>query len=269
MTNVMTAAAGFLLASKWHINWPLFLALLFGSTLVIASACVWNNLIDRELDRKMLRTKKRALPSGKVSIRSASILAALLGALGFWILFYTNWLTVAIIAIAYFSYVVVYGFAKRRTIHSTLIGTVPGAASLVAGYIAVTNYLDSAAIILFLIMVAWQMAHFYAISIYRLQDYTAAGVPVMPAKKGLRSTKLQMLFYIVLFVDAAILLTIAGYTGYIYLIAVEFLGIYWIWKAVQGFRTRDNEAWARDVFKFSLVVLLALSVLLSVGSVLP
>lgn len=269
LANVLTAAAGFLFASKLNVNWQLFLTLIAGTSLVIASSCVLNNYIDRRLDQKMARTKKRALASGQASGHSALTFAAILGIAGFWILSYTNWLTFGIIAIAYFSYVVVYGIAKRHTVHSTLIGTIPGAASLVAGYTAVTNRLDDAALILFLIMLSWQMVHFYAIAIYRLNDYRAAKLPVMPAKKGVEVTKLYMWFYLVLFVISTAFLTFAGYTGYIYLSAVLLLGFAWARMAFRGFKTTNNELWAKEMFRFSLIVLLAMSGLISVGSVLP
>ncbi|HLG90862.1 MAG TPA: protoheme IX farnesyltransferase, partial [Candidatus Saccharimonadales bacterium] len=185
LTNVITALAGFLFASefvlgKWLYLW-MAVYLIGGLTLIIASANVLNNYADKELDQKMARTRKRALPSGQVSARASIVYAAVLGLLGFWLLLYTNWLTVGIIAAAYFWYVAVYGYAKRHTVYSTLIGTAPGAASIVAGYTAYTGKLDLAALILFLMMVGWQMVHFYAIAIYRQKDYKAAAVPILPA----------------------------------------------------------------------------------------
>ncbi|HEX5394881.1 MAG TPA: protoheme IX farnesyltransferase, partial [Candidatus Saccharimonadales bacterium] len=161
----MTAVAGFLFASRWHIDWLLFASLLIGVTFVIASACVMNNLLDRRLDKKMSRTRNRALPAGKVSPAAGLVFGLLLGAAGFWALSFTNALTMAIIAVGYIGYVVAYGWSKRHTVYSTLIGTVPGGASLVAGYTAVTGSLDRAAAILFVIMLAWQMVHFYAIAV--------------------------------------------------------------------------------------------------------
>lgn len=217
----------------------------------------------------MARTKKRALPSGKIPVRNAIIYATILAIAGFFILSYTNWLTVAVIGAGFVSYVVVYGFAKRHTLHSTLIGTVPGAASLVAGYTAVMDRLDSTAWVLFLIMLAWQMVHFYAIAIYRFKDYAAGNIPVMPLKVGIFYTKLQMLFYLVIFIVGSILLTLDGRAGYIYLVVMTLLGLVWLQKVIGGFKAVNSETWARDVFKFSLVVVVVFSVVLSLGSVLP
>jgi protoheme IX farnesyltransferase len=269
ITNTITAVAGFLFASQWHIDWLVFLSLIGGLTLVIASACVFNNLVDRDLDRQMSRTKSRALPARLISAKASSIYGGVLGLGGFLILTFTNWLTVGVIALAFISYVVVYGVAKRRTIHSTLIGTLPGGASLVAGYTAVTNQLDGVALILFLIMLSWQMVHFYAIAIYRLKDYTAAKIPVLSVKKGVGTTKIYMLVYLSIFIFATTLLTWTDHTGYIYLAGVITLSAAWLYKLLGGFSTGDDKKWARDVFKYSLVILVAICLLLATGPLLP
>ena len=263
----MTAVAGFLFASRWHIDWGLFAALFAGVTLVIASACVMNNLLDRQLDKRMSRTRNRALPAGKVSPAGGLVLGVVLGVAGFGILSFTNALTVAIIAVGYVGYVTAYGWSKRHTTYSTLIGTVPGGASLVAGYTAVTGQLDRATAILFVIMLAWQMVHFYAIAVYRLKDYSAAKLPVLPVKRGVKATKRHSLVYTVLFLFAASLLTWEGYTGYIFLAAVLLIGAVWLKRIIEDVPT--DEQWGKGVFKASLSVLVLTSVLLALGPVLP
>ncbi|MEX0881587.1 MAG: protoheme IX farnesyltransferase, partial [Candidatus Saccharimonadales bacterium] len=224
---------------------------------------------DKDLDQKMARTRKRALPSGQISARASIVYATVLGLLGFWLLLYTNWLTIGIIAAAYFWYVAVYGYAKRHTVYSTLIGTVPGGASIVAGYTAYTGKLDLAALILFLMMLGWQMVHFYAIAIYRLKDYKAARIPLLPARRGLQVTKKYMLAFTALFIFVVSLLKWKDYTGYTYLAAMLFLSLIWLHQVMQGFTTQDNERWAKEVFKFSLVVLLGMCVMVAVGPILP
>jgi protoheme IX farnesyltransferase len=263
----MTAVAGFLFASRWHIDWSLFASMFFGVTLVIASACVLNNLLDRKLDKKMSRTRNRAIPVGKVSPLAGLVYGLVLGAAGFGILSFTNTLTMAIIAVGYVGYVVAYGWSKRHTVHSTLIGTIPGGASLVAGYTAVTGQLDKAAAILFVIMLAWQMAHFYAIAVYRLKDYSDANLPVLPVKRGIKATKRQVLAYTLLFLFSASLLTWEDYTGYVFLAAVLFVGAVWLKRIIEDVPT--DEQWGKGVFKASLGVLVVTSVLLALGPVLP
>lgn len=268
--NVLTATAGFLLASKGHVNFWLLLATVGGTALVIASACVFNNYIDRDIDAKMARTKKRALVSGLVPGRNAIIYAVLLGLTGFLVLAaWTNPLVVLIGVIALFDYVVLYGISKRRSVHGTLVGSIAGAAPVVAGYCAVTDRFDTGALLLFLILAFWQMPHFYAIAIYRFKDYKAAGLPVLPVKRDARTAKIQILLYIIAFVTATSSLTVFGYTGYVYLVVMAIIGLKWLWLGVKGFGTDDDKRWARKMFFFSLVVIVALSVMLSVGPLLP
>lgn len=268
--NALTAAAGFLLASRGQVNWWLLVALVVGTSLVIASACVYNNYIDRDIDQLMDRTKRRALAKGKITGPAALIYATGLLMVGFVILVrYTNWLTVIIGLIALVDYVALYGWSKRRSVHGTLVGSISGAAPIAAGYTAVTNRFDAGAIILFAIMVLWQMPHFYAIAIRRANDYAAAKIPVLPLVSGVRQTKIQMIAYTAAFILAATALTIFGFAGYSYLVVMLAFGGWWLSLGLKGFGADDNIAWAKRVFGGSLVVLLALSVMLAVNSVLP
>jgi protoheme IX farnesyltransferase len=266
------AASGFLLASSHFSHFALgqLAAVLAGMSLVIASACVFNNYIDRGLDKKMARTSKRALVTRAVSGPTALTYAALLAITGFGILtIFTNSRVVLLNLAAFFSYVVVYGWAKRKTVHGTLVGTIPGAIPPAAGYAAVSGKLDGGVLILFLIMVFWQMPHFYSIAIYRFKDYKAASLPVMPVRYGMRMTKNQVLAYIWLFAAAAAALSIFNYTGYIYLAAMLGLSIYWFWLGFERLKLSSDEVWGRKMFRFSLIVLLSLSILIPLGSVLP
>ena len=269
--NLLTTTGGFLLASYGHIDFWLLLAILAGTSLVIASACVFNNYIDRGLDKKMTRTKDRALVNGLIPGRSALIYATVLGVAGVLVLgFYTNRLTLAIGLAAFFVYVVLYGVSKRQSVHGTLVGSIAGAAPPLAGYCAVTNRLDGAAIILFLILVTWQMAHFYAIAMYRLDDYAKAGLPVMPVKHGTQTTRLQILLYIGAFIVAVSSLSIFGFAGVTFAVVMAALGLAWLWRGLRGHAGGlDDKTWGRKMFLFSLIVILALSTMLSINAVLP
>jgi protoheme IX farnesyltransferase len=268
--NALSAAAGFFLASKHHFSPGLFLAMLFGIAFVMASGCVFNNYIDRDIDALMNRTKGRALVKGGISHRNALIYATVLGIVGFWLLYaFTNPLTTVIGAIGLFTYVILYTYSKRLTVYGTLIGAVAGAVPPVVGYCAVTNHLDSAAWVLFFILVIWQMPHFYAIAIFRSEDYAAAKLPVLPVKSGIRTTKIHMLIYIIAFLIVSGLLTVLGYTGYIYLGVMVYLSLSWLRLAVQGFTTKNDVVWARSLFKYSLITLTTACVLLSISVFLP
>ena len=268
--NVITAFAGYLFASKWHFHWTVFVALIIGSTLIIASACVFNNYTDQSMDRKMKRTKHRVLVAGNISVRAALIFATGLGVLGFVALAYTNWLTFGIGWLAFVSYVVFYDLAKRYSVFSTLIGTIPGAASLVAGYTAVSGHLDYLALLLFIIMVCWQMAHFYAIAIYRVKDYKQAKLPIWSVTYGIPSTKRQIYLFIAAFILANALLGI-GYNPFLYsyIVVMGVVGGYWLYRAAKGFEVRtDDTQWARGIFSLSLVVLLVFAGMLSIAPLL-
>ncbi len=241
--------------------------MLAGTSLIIASACVFNNFIDRDIDQLMERTKKRALVSGSISSASALIFGTIIGLLGALTLaLFTNPLTVGIGLFGFVAYVAVYGYYKRRSVHGTLIGTISGAVPPVAGYAAVTNRLDSAALILFLILVFWQMPHFYGIAMYRLKDYAAAGIPVLPAKKGMAATKIQILLYIAGFTLACTMLTVLGYTGFGYLFISVLLGLSWLIYGLRELKKAEAKLWGRKMFLYSLIVILLLCVSISVDS---
>jgi heme o synthase len=258
--NAMTMAGGFALASRGHFHPWLFLATLIGLSCVIASACVFNNYIDRDLDKRMARTQNRALAAGVISAQSAIIFATILGLLGTAILLiFTNLLTASAALLGFFVYVMVYSFLKYRSVHGTLIGSVAGALPPVVGYCAVSSSFDTAAFILFAMITLWQMPHFFAIAIYRLEDYAAASIPVLPIKKGLHITKIHMVLYITAFIAASCLLTTAGYTGYGYLILAALLGLIWLGIGLKGFKCVNDKRWARHMFFFSLVIVVVLS----------
>ncbi len=269
--NVLTAAAGFLLASRGNVDWLLFISVIIGTSLVIASACVMNNYLDQDIDKKMERTKKRPLIAGEVSGVGAVIFSVVLGIVGTMILYvWVNVLVVVIGLLGFVTYVVLYGMlSKRMSIHGTLVGSVSGAAPILAGYVAVVDRIDLGALILFVILFLWQMPEFYAIAVYRRQEYKAAGVPVISVVKGIDHTKRQILLYLVAFTLAILALPVAGYVGYTYLLCMTALCLYWVWLGAKGLAIKNNDDWGRKVFRHSLVVLLVFSLLISVDAWLP
>lgn len=269
--NTLTTAGGFLLASHtFGFDAGRMAVTLVGTALVIGASCVVNNYLDRGIDRKMDRTKKRALVTGSISTTAALLYAAILATVGFVMLaLFTNLLTVLLGVIATITYIVLYGIAKRRSVHGTLVGSIAGALPPVAGYTAASNTFDSAAVIIFLVLVFWQMPHFYAIAMYRMKDYAAASIPVLPIKHGVHATKIQIVTYTVLFLIAVSMLTVLGYTGYTYLTVMLGLGLAWLYKQLTGFNAQDDIRWARSIFFFSLLVLMAFSVMVAVGALLP
>jgi protoheme IX farnesyltransferase len=268
--NALWAAAGFVLASTTSLDLPRFIAMLVGLSLVVAAACVFNNYVDRDIDRLMDRTKHRALAKGTVTPRHASNFGVALLWAGALILgFFTNLLTLALALFGLIMYALVYTVAKRHTVHGTIIGSISGAIPPVVGYAAVTGRIDLAALILFAILVFWQMPHFYAIAIYRLSDYQAAHIPVLPAVQGIPATKHQMIAYIAGFIAMTLWLFAAGYTGVVYAVIMAILGLVWLGSGIAGLRTTDDERWARGMFRLSLIVTSAFLVLIVLDKFLP
>lgn len=272
--NVITGVAGFLLGAGYfgRFNIVLFVATIVGMSLVIASACVLNNVLDQDIDAKMERTKRRAMAMGEVANASAIIFSAVLGVLGIIILaVWVNSLVVAIGVFGFVVYVWLYGaLSKRLSIHGTLVGSISGAMPVLAGYVAVADRLDVAALLVFLMLFFWQFPEFYSIAIYRKKEYARAKIPVMSVVKGVVSTKRQIFVYTVLFTVSSLLLTIAGYAGWIYFVVMALVNIYWIRIGLSGLsKNIDSDAWAHKMFHSSLIVLLVLSLMLAIGAYLP
>ena len=263
MGNVITASGAFLLASRGTIDLRLFLAMFCGLSLIIASACVFNNFIDREIDAKMARTRNRALVQGLIPPKKAILFGIFLGLSGSLILgLLVNILSLGFALFGFFVYVILYSFSKTRTIHGTLVGSMAGAVPPVVGYCAVSNRFDLCALILFTMMTLWQMPHFFAIAIYRFKDYAAASIPVLPIKKGMYNTKVQMMLYILAFTGVTSMLSIFNYTGMEYLTVATILGSIWLGLCIKGFNCDSDTRWARKMFLFSIVIVMTLSLMI-------
>lgn len=257
--NAIHVLAGAFFASSTMIQWTQILAVLLGTSLVIASACVANNYLDRSIDARMKRTKKRPSVTGEVSVRSALIYMALLVVVGFVTLYlFTNLWVVAIGVVAYVMYVFVYGWAKRNTIHSTLVGAVPGALPVMAGYVAVYGSITLAAWLLFILVLVWQMPHFYAISLFRKAEYREARLPVMGAVKPFAYVRAMMIGYILLYIGVVtVLISLEIMTPAAGLLLMAG-GAYWLYVSFRD--VSDQVKWARSVFGASLILALGLFV---------
>ena len=242
--NLISVIGGFLLASKGHIDYPLFAWTLIGVSLVVASGCVFNNYIDRDIDRKMERTKNRVLVKGLIAPKTSLVYATLLGLAGFMLLWFgANPLACWLGVMGFVVYVGVYSLYMKR--HSS------GAAILLA------------------IFSLWQMPHSYAIAIFRFKDYQAANIPVLPVVKGIAVAKNHITLYIVAFALATLMLSLGGYAGYKYLIVAAAVSVWWLGMALRGYKVEDDKVWARKLFGFSIIAITALSVMMSVDFMVP
>jgi heme o synthase len=260
MGNAITAAAGFVLASQGQIDFKLFLSTLAGLSMIIASGCACNNYIDADADQKMARTRHRPLAQKTISPQRAIAFAFVLALFGTLVLaLFVNLLTTVIALLGFIVYVFLYSFMKYRSEHATLIGSLAGAVPPVVGYCAVSNAFDLGAILLFIMIALWQMPHFFAIAIYRLDEYAAASIPVLPLTKGIHATKVHMLLYVAAFLASSLTLSLFHYTGWAYAIAAAILGTVWLGLSFKGFKADNDRLWARTMFLFSLVVVTVLS----------
>lgn len=256
--NAIHAFAGALLASTIGFDVGTIVAVLAGTSLVIASACVANNLIDRDIDSKMKRTKHRASVTGEITVPAAVLYLLVLAALGFATLTsFTNGLVVAIGVVAYSMYVFVYGYVKRRSTLSTVVGAIPGALPTMAGYIAVTGELSLAAVLVFLVVFAWQMPHFYAISIFRKKEYAAANVPVLGVVKSFQTVRWHIFAYMVLYLASIIGLIMYDVVGTPSGLLLLCGAAYWFFVFANT-STHDESRWAKSVFGSSLLLTLIL-----------
>lgn len=271
ISNSMTAAGGALLASsQFGFELAQFIGTVVGIAFIIASACVANNMLDRDIDARMKRTKTREIAAGKISLSVAAAYSMSLGIVGLGLLYIVaNWQAVLLGIIAYVWYVGVYGWAKRTTSLSTIIGGVCGALPPMAGYVAVSGVVDATAWMLFALLMVWQLPHFYAIAMFRANDYRMANLPVWSVKYGMDSTKRQIYFWIIVFFALAPLLSVTGVTGWVYFVVMLATGSYWIWQAGRNFDVEDDSKWAHRQFGVSLLVLLVMSMAFALGGYLP
>jgi protoheme IX farnesyltransferase len=226
--------------------------------------------MDRDIDKKMKRTQKRALAQELITGKSAIIFATVLGISGAAVLkLFTNNIALVVALAGLVIYVILYGFWKRRSTIGTLVGSISGAIPPVVGYCAVSGAFDLGALILFLILVFWQMPHFYSIAMYRHDDYSKAGIPALPVKKGFYVTKVHILFYIIGYIFFVACLNFYGYTGKTYLFVSVVLGCIWLGYGINGFNNQNDELWARKMFRVSLIVLTTTSIVIGLDSFLP
>jgi protoheme IX farnesyltransferase len=260
-SNSFTVFGGFWLASKWEIDWFLFAFVMIGAALVIASGCVFNNYLDREMDMKMSRTQNRELPSGLISPKIVLWYGSILGFVGLFIMLVIvqSWLATLISLLGLIFYVLVYTvWFKRVSIWSTFVGSISGSTPPIIGYCAVTQTFDIGAVLLFLILFLWQPPHFWSLGIRRMEEYRAAGFPLLPVVRGSYVTKISMIRYLVLLVPVTLLLHFYGYVGQIYLMIAAASGLIWILLSIRGFLTKDDDKWSKGMFVYSINYLILL-----------
>ncbi|WP_373454090.1 heme o synthase [Bacillus sp. Marseille-P3800] len=255
-SNLLAMVAGLSLAlylSGTSINerFPEILFAVIGSTFVIGAAGAFNNLYDRDIDAIMDRTKNRPTVTGRMQPLNALILGISLSLLGILLLLLATPMAALFGFLGLFLYVVPYTmWSKRRTIYNTEIGSISGAIPPLIGWAAVSPELYHPAILgLFVVMVIWQMPHFYAIAIRRHDEYKAASVPMLPVVKGFKRTYIQTNVYLVALIAASFLFMSVSW---IITIVAFLLATAWLVLSVVGHKRMEPKKWATLMFVFSL-----------------
>ena len=269
--NFVTTLGGYFVAAQGSVDFLLLLLTLFGTTFVVASGCVVNNVIDQDIDQKMQRTQNRALVKKTISEPVALVFAFVLGLVGFSVLWF--WVNAYAFLFAVIGFVVYVGFyslwTKRTTIHQTLVGSISGAAPPVIGYTAVANQFDLGALLIFVGYAFWQMPHSWGIAVYRFQDYKNASIPILPVARSIHRTKVESLIYVILFGVVMNGLFFFGYANWLYMAVLNILTLYWIYLSIQGFKVKDDEAWAKQYFMYSVKLITVISILFCFTSTAP
>ncbi len=263
--NLIAVIGGFFLASQGHFDFAKLVAVMIGTSLVVASGCVFNNYVDRDIDSMMERTKNRVMVKGLISPTIALIYATTLGVAGALTLhFFTNDLALGFAIMGFVVYVGLYTlYFKRNSEYGTIIGSLSGAAPPVIGYCAASGQFDLGAAILLLIFCLWQMPHSYAIAIFRFNDYKAAEIPVLPVKRGINIAKRHIVGYIVAFAAAAVSLYVCDYAGIGFLIVTGLISVYWLFIAIKDYSKANEVQWAKRLFMISILAITVLSVMMS------
>lgn len=268
LLSVMMAALGLWLAPD-ALGAVDSILMLLGTGLTVGSANALNMYWERNSDRLMKRTEDRPLPAGRMEPWVALVFGVVIGVIGtvmLWV--WANPLTAGLAAFALVTYVLVYTPLKRRTPQALLVGAVPGAMPPLMGWTAATGTIELPGLVLFGILLLWQLPHFIAIAIYRLKDYSAAGIQAVPVVRGNDVARWQTLAYATGLVPVSLMLSPLGATGWVYGVGALAVSLWFLSKCLYGFRSMAPAKWARRVFLASLVYLPALGAVIIVDRLL-
>lgn len=250
---LICAIVGMLLAEQSVSSYSYLLISLLGIALCAASAAAINQIIDRSTDASMSRTDQRPLPQGDISPKHASIFALVIGVLGAMILyFFVNTLTMILTISSLIGYAFIYTvYLKRATPQNIVIGGLAGAAPPLLGWSAVSNTIDPYALLLVLIIFIWTPPHFWALAIYRRDEYAKESIPMLPVTHGVVFTKLQIVLYTIILFIVSILPYIVLMSGIIYLSSALILSSIFLFYSIKLYLTDNNEV-AMQTFQFSI-----------------
>jgi len=250
---VFCAIIGMFLATPGMVPWPVLIGGSIGIWLLAGAAFAVNCLIEQAVDAKMRRTAWRPSATGEITPWQIIIFSCILGAAGMAVLwFYTNPLTMWLTFATFVGYAVIYTwFLKPATPQNIVIGGLSGAMPPALGWVAVTNQLSAEAWLLVLIIFVWTPPHFWALALYRREDYVQAGLPMLPVTHGERFTLLNILLYTLILLAASILPYVYGMSGLFYLICALILSGIFVMYAIRLYQHYSDQL-ARKTFKYSI-----------------
>ncbi|MDC7994650.1 heme o synthase [Altibacter sp. HG106] len=260
---VFSSVAGYLLGVD-TIDFAVLLLLCVGGYCMVGASNVFNQIIERDLDALMERTKNRPLPSGRVAVTPAFLLATVLTIVGIAVLYVINPQTALFGAISIFMYVSLYTPLKTKTPLSVFVGAFPGAIPFMLGWVAATNDFGIEPGTLFMIQFFWQFPHFWAIGWFLYEDYQRGGFYMLPNGKRDRGTAIQIVLYCIWTVLAS-LIPVLGVTGKLYLtpvsgVLIAGLGVWLIYYALRLFRRKTEKA-ARQLMLVSVSYITLLQII--------
>lgn len=267
---VFTAVVGMFLATPGMVPLQPLLFGTLGIALASASAAAINHVVDYKIDSIMARTRRRPLPRGYVNTQGAIAFSFILGALSMFILAqFVNLLTAVLTLVSLIGYGFVYSlYLKRATPLNIVIGGAAGAAPPVLGWTAVTGSLDPQALLLFLIIFAWTPPHFWALAIYRREEYASVDIPMLPVTHGVEFTRLHILLYTIVLFIVCLLPYLIYMSGLLYLIGAVALNIGFLYYAVR-MQIDQSDRLAMKTFKFSVWYLMMLFAILLIDHHVP
>ncbi len=256
---VFTAVIGMFLATPGAVPLAILIPATLGIALAAGSAAAINHVAEHRIDALMARTKNRPLPQGGLNRTQALTFALFIGALAMVLLVaFVNVLTAVLTFASLIGYAVVYTmYLKYATPQNIVIGGAAGAAPPVLGWTAVTGQVDPHALLLFLIIFAWTPPHFWALAIYRRDEYAKAQIPMLPITHGVDFTRKQILLYTIILTISTVLPFVTYMSGLVYLIGALALDAGFLYYAIAMLRDDDDQiAWA--AFRYSIVYLTGL-----------
>ena len=255
----VSCASGMLIGSNFNPPVTVFFFGLIGISFLAASSAVVNHFFDKQIDAKMNRTSKRPLVMGHISDRQAIIFSVFLYASGsIMLLNFTNFLTWLLTTLTFIFYGFIYTkYLKYMTSQNIVIGGLAGAMPPLLGWSAITNSIEPNALLLVLIIMVWTPPHFWALAVYRVEDYSEAEVPMLPVQKGVAFTKQHILLYTFLLIACTMLPYAVQMFGEIYLISALVLGLIFLIYSFRLYKDETN-AIAMPTFAYSIIYLAAL-----------